>query len=226
VVAHVPLPAGTGMWRDGRYPTLSIDGGLFLAHLRLATASLSPKAHALLEHLRRQPAGSKAVVFSQLKEALLHVGGVLTANGMGNATIAPGSSAEDRQQAVHEFATDPECRVLLLHAGVAAAGLTLTMAHHAYLLEPFLTLGDELQAMNRCHRIGQEHEVRTVTFYVRGTVEERLLAYRLRSEGPQDAAVAGAAALSSLDNAAAGGESQRLDKLAFLFGLSDAADFT
>eukprot|EP00965_Chrysotila_dentata_P035176 1170201-Pleurochrysis_carterae.AAC.1 len=40
----------------------------------------------------------------------------------------------------------------------------------------------ELQAMNRCHRIGQQHAVQCVTYYCERTVEERLLALR-RLEG-------------------------------------------
>jgi SNF2 family DNA or RNA helicase len=64
----------------------------------------------------------------------------------------------------------------LLHAGTAAAGLTLTQADLVILLEPFLSPGDEAQAANRVHRIGQTRPVRCVTYYVSDTVEERLLA--------------------------------------------------
>ncbi|EEH58358.1 uncharacterized protein MICPUCDRAFT_9486, partial [Micromonas pusilla CCMP1545] len=75
---------------------------------------------------------------------------------------------------------DPDVKVLLLHAGTAAAGLTLTQADLVILLEPFLSPGDEAQAANRVHRIGQTRPVRCVTYYVSDTVEERLLAYRAR----------------------------------------------
>jgi hypothetical protein len=52
------------------------------------------------------------------------------------------------------------------HAGTAAAGLTLTQADLVVLLEPFLSPGDEAQAANRVHRIGQTRPVRCVTYYV------------------------------------------------------------
>ena len=34
--------------------------------------------------------------------------------------------------------------------------------------------------MNRCHRIGQERSVTTTSSFLRGTAEERLIAYRPR----------------------------------------------
>ena len=113
----------------------------------------------------------------------------------GNASRGPASAAPSRTneanggpvrpedaaaRAVARFREDPECRVLLLHAGSAAAGLTLTHADLVVLLEPFLSPGDEAQAANRVHRIGQTRAVRCVTYFVRGTVEERLLAFRTR----------------------------------------------
>jgi len=72
----------------------------------------------------------------------------------------------------------------LLHAGAAAAGLTLVAAHHVFLLDVFATPGQELQALNRCHRIGQPHAVTCRTYYCERTVEERMLALReLEGEG-------------------------------------------
>ena len=47
------------------------------------------------------------------------------------------------------WASKPACSVLLLHAGAAAAGLTLIAAQHVFLLEPFIDRGMELQAVRR-----------------------------------------------------------------------------
>jgi hypothetical protein len=38
--------------------------------------------------------------------------------------------------------------------------------------------GEEAQALNRCHRIGQTHEVEVKVFYMQASVEERMLAFR------------------------------------------------
>ena len=205
--ARLPLPPGEdpGDHRDGRYPALSMDGGRFLAHVHRACMRRSPKIAALVADLReafaKPGASGKAVVFSQLRDALACAAEALTWEGFGNALVdgnasrGPASAAPSRTneanggpvrpedaaaRAVARFREDPECRVLLLHAGSAAAGLTLTHADLVVLLEPFLSPGDEAQAANRVHRIGQTRAVRCVTYFVRGTVEERLLAFRTR----------------------------------------------
>lgn len=51
-------------------------------------------------------------------------------------------------------------------------------ANVLYMVDPCFSLADEAQALNRAHRIGQTRKVRCVIFFVRGTVEERMLALR------------------------------------------------
>ena len=213
----------------------------------------------LREAFKRPGASGKAVVFSQLRDALVCAAEALTWEGLGPALVdgaasrgapnAAGSREAVRPEdaaarAVARFREDPECRVLLLHAGSAAAGLTLTHADLVILLEPFLSPGDEAQAANRVHRIGQTRAVRCVTYFVRGTVEERLLAFRTRqaafggggdgagdgmdaADGAEDAAETSAAALGVIRDAgdafAANMSRAQFDRMRFIFGLSDRA---
>jgi len=119
--------------------------------------------------------GDKAVVFSQHKHAVTHISRILVARGVRHARIvrgdpqslqvifmlkcplkdmhAPhahsGASRCLQESAVRDFNTVEDIRVFLLHAGQAAAGLTLTAAAHVFLMEPMLKEGEELQAMNR-----------------------------------------------------------------------------
>lgn len=65
----------------------------------------------------------------------------------------------ERRQAIQKFNSSTDIKVFVLHAGQAGAGLTLTIARTLILLEPFASPGDEAQAMNRCHRIGQTRSV-------------------------------------------------------------------
>ena len=97
---------------------------------------------------------------------------------MPHVTIVKGDQHAALENAVETWSTKPSCRVFLLHAGAAAAGLTLIAAQHVFLMEPFATPGQELQALNRCHRIGQTRPVTCTTYYCERTVEERLLAFR------------------------------------------------
>jgi len=57
-----------------------------------------------------------------------------------------------------------------------AAGLTLTVAQTAALLDPAVHASLEQQAVGRLHRIGQRRAVSVVRMQAAGTVEERLRA--------------------------------------------------
>ena len=45
-------------------------------------------------------------------------------------------------------------------------------------MEPFMKAGEQAQAMNRCHRIGQTREVSCTLYYAPDTVEERMEAWK------------------------------------------------
>ena len=232
--ARLPLPPGEnpGDYRDGRYPALSMDGGRFLAHLHRAAMRRSPKMAALVEDLKHAldapGATGKAVVFSQLRDALAHAEEVLTWEGIGCESVGvrgggssgAGSGAAGSnpgEGAIARFRDDPDVKVLLLHAGSAAAGLTLTQADLVVLLEPFLSPGDEAQAANRVHRIGQTRPVRCVTYFVEGTVEERLLAFRTRqSEFGGGSGGGGAGEDGGEDGDDPEGDGERADRLSVM----------
>ena len=116
-------------------------------------------------------------MFSQIKDAILHASHVLDREGIRHARVVKGDPPHAQHEAVRTFneAAASDCGVFLLHAGQAAAGLTLTVARRVVLLEPFLKAGEEQQALNRCHRIGQTRPVLCTTLYCGGTVEERML---------------------------------------------------
>jgi E3 ubiquitin-protein ligase SHPRH len=115
-------------------------------------------------------------------------------------------------------------QVFLLTTGSGAVGLTLTAANVLYMLEPSHSLSDEAQALNRAHRIGQTRPVRCVIFFVRKTVEERMLAARKRAHAfldPFDSPEA----LSVTANSGSQSEKNStfsIHQLMVLFGLSDS----
>lgn len=89
---------------------------------------------------------------------------------------------------VLEFKTSPTKRLLLLQLDNGAQGLDLICANHVYLLEPICNPSLEAQAVNRCHRIGQERQVYVHKLVVEGTVEERILQTQERTSGGHRAA--------------------------------------
>ena len=120
--------------------------------------------------------GAKSLVFSTWGRLLKLVGHALAANGVVHVSMA-GSDPEARRAALHRFATDPDCRVMLLLMSKTsgAAGLTLTHANHAFLMEPVLSPGLEAQAAARISRLGQRKPMRVVRFIAEDTVEQRVL---------------------------------------------------
>jgi len=120
----------------------------------------------------------KVVVFSQFTKSIFFLMGALGRLGIMAVKISRGDVVKELSSAVAAFNTVPECKVLVLHAGAAAAGLTLTVASHVILLEPFLKAGEEAQALNRVHRIGQNRNVTARCYFMRDSVEERILAWR------------------------------------------------
>ena len=188
----VPTSANTPAGRIATIPALPRS---LLAHLVAATgmrvqapasaASFRPSSKVTtllrqLEEIVAQDINYKVVVFTSVKRAIPHLAFVLKEADIEFSRIVRGDSSEEQERALGKF-TDEGARVLILHAGAAAAGLTLTMAQHVILMEPFFKRGEELQALNRCHRIGQERPVTCTTYYIKGSFEERLLASRSAS---------------------------------------------
>ena len=178
------LPAEIpGAGRDPRYPSLTAS--LLSAFAALTGGGshgvLPSKLDALADILEDNfGRGRKVIVFSQHKAAIDALDGALGPRFAGThfSKLTVGMNQASRLQALGQFANDPECRCFLLHASVAASGLTLTMASTVVLFEPFASESDEKQAISRCHRMGQTAEVEVVRLYSHGTVEERLLAIR------------------------------------------------
>ncbi|KOO29940.1 snf2 super family [Chrysochromulina tobinii] len=164
----------------------------------------------------------KAVVFSQHRAAIKHADLVLAHAGVPHVTISKGDAQASLESAVATWQQRPTCRIFLLHAGAAAAGLTLVAARHVFLLEPFDKPGQELQALNRCHRIGQTRPVRCTIYYAQRTVEERLIAFRTHEQRRQPevhAELAQGGEAEAITTLAEGAALPSRQKLRFLFGM-------
>ena len=140
--------------------------------------------------------GEKIVVFSAWTRLLNLAGAACGAHNVAFASLI-GSPAK-KQAALADFAGDG-CTVLLVPlfggasgaGGGGAAGLTLTHASTAIILEPALQPGVEQQAAGRISRIGQTKPARVVRLIVEDTVEPKILSWqehrlndsRLRTSG-------------------------------------------
>ena len=115
-------------------------------------------------------------------------------------------------------------RVLLVSVGAGSVGLSLTAANHVILFDPWWQSAIEMQARDRCHRIGQTKPVKVYRLCSVGTVEERVM---MKSEEKlQLAKFAFGGIKSGKDNVSlfdsSASTEARLRDLGSLFGMSNA----
>ncbi|KAM3447755.1 hypothetical protein MY3296_008447 [Beauveria thailandica] len=84
-------------------------------------------------------------------------------------------SQQSRREQIHEFNTDPDHRIFLLSTRAGGQGINLASADTVILFDSDFNPQQDLQAQDRCHRIGQQRPVIVYRLATRGTVEEQLL---------------------------------------------------
>ena len=122
----------------------------------------SSKLAALVSLLEGEVAegdpAAKAVVFTKFGDALGVVGPLLEGRGIGCVTLKQERWWRKEwhgRHAVEVFSEEEACRVMLLEANTAAAGLTLTCARHVVFVDVLNSELLEAQAKARVSRIGQ-----------------------------------------------------------------------
>lgn len=134
------------------------------------------KAAALVSYLQSIGPHEKCVVFSTWNAMLDVAATALDAHGITHLSFAKAGSKSGRK-AVGDWQSDPTVQVLFipLRSNSGAAGLTLTQACHALLMEPSLDHGLEAQARARVHRLGQMRPVEVVTLVAQDTIENNMV---------------------------------------------------
>lgn len=155
----------------------------------------SKYARVLAECQAAQVEGRKLLVMSGWTTALLPLGELCQAEGI-NAVQLDGSMSLKVRNAIVEQFQDPAAEtnipVLLCSIKACGVGLTLTRANRILFLEPqYNPFGEELQAMQRIHRIGQEGRTSAI-FYTatRGGGKKTIDHYvRALQDGKMDSAL-------------------------------------
>jgi hypothetical protein len=143
----IELKPGLDISRDRQCPAISGD---LLGHIRNATkmkpnstpkcrsenpeATLSSKFRALLRDL---PKDDLSVVFTSSKAVLQHLLVVLEIFDYGCRALFTGQKEAESKAALDDWHNDDNVTVLVVQAGAAACGLTLTAARKLFLMEPF-----------------------------------------------------------------------------------------
>ncbi|KAI2625219.1 SNF2 family N-terminal domain-containing protein [Xylaria nigripes] len=120
--------------------------------------------------------GHKVLIFSQFKTQLdiLH-DYCFELRGWNVCRIDGSVSQDERRQQIQNFNESSEYKVFLLSTRAGGQGINLASADTVILFDSDWNPQQDLQAQDRCHRIGQTRPVIIYRLATKGTVEEELL---------------------------------------------------
>jgi ATP-dependent DNA helicase len=120
--------------------------------------------------------GHKVLIFSQFKTQLdILEDYARELRGWNICRIDGGVPQDDRRQQIKDFNEDPGHRIFLLSTRAGGQGINLASADTVILFDSDWNPQQDLQAIDRAHRIGQKRPVVVFRFATKGTVEEELL---------------------------------------------------
>ena len=99
------------------------------------------------------------------------------------------TAAENRENEVNQFQTNPEIQLFFISLKAGGIGLNLTEASYVLLLDPWWNPFAENQAIARAHRIGQKNHVNVVRFIAKDTIEEKILSLQQKKKEISDAII-------------------------------------
>lgn len=120
--------------------------------------------------------GHKVLIFSQFTTQLDILEDYSRELRGWNVCRIDGSVSQDsRRQQIHDFNNDPKHRLFLLSTRAGGQGINLASADTVILFDSDFNPQQDLQAQDRCHRIGQTRPVIVYRLATKDTVEESLL---------------------------------------------------
>jgi len=143
----------------------------------------------LLAKLKRD--GHKVLIFSQFTIVLDLIQDFLAGAGYETERLDGNTSAENRQAGIDRFNTPGRGFAYLLSTRAGGMGITLTSADTAIIFDSDWNPQNDLQAMARCHRIGQTKEVKVYRFVTKDTYEQSLFETASRKYGLDEAILGG-----------------------------------
>ncbi|NXJ63333.1 HLTF factor, partial [Rostratula benghalensis] len=142
----------------------------------ISSSKVDALMHALME-LRRNNPTVKCLVVSQFTSFLSLIENPLKESGFAYTRLDGSMAQKKRVEAIQCFqssqAGSPTVMLLSLKAG--GVGLNLTAASRVFLMDPAWNPAAEDQCFDRCHRLGQKHDVVITKFIVKDSVEENML---------------------------------------------------
>ncbi|CAI5497252.1 unnamed protein product [Closterium sp. Naga37s-1] len=119
--------------------------------------------------------GHKVLIFSQMTRLLDILDYYLEERGHHPFRLDGSVKLDDRRQQIEEFNTSPEAFIFLLSTRAGGLGINLTAADTVIIYDSDWNPHQDMQAMDRCHRIGQTRPVHVYRLATAHSVECRVL---------------------------------------------------
>jgi SNF2 family DNA or RNA helicase len=126
----------------------------------------------LLEVFKEE--GSKVVLFSQSTQLLDFITDFVISRGYEYCRMDGSTPVKQRPALVHSFNKDKNKFLFLVSKGTGGVGLNLTGANVVIIYDPCWNPQMDMQAQDRCYRLGQSQNVKVYRFICQGTVEENI----------------------------------------------------
>lgn len=117
----------------------------------------------------------KVLIFSQFTTQLDILTDYCEYRGFNACRIDGAVGQKDRASQIELFNRDPDFKIFLLSTRAGGQGINLASADTVILFDSDWNPQQDLQAQDRCHRIGQTRPVIVYRFATKDTVEESLL---------------------------------------------------
>jgi ATP-dependent DNA helicase len=117
----------------------------------------------------------KVLIFSQFTTQLDILEDYCELRGWKVCRIDGSVAQESRRTQIADFNSDPEYKIFLLSTRAGGQGINLASADTVILFDSDFNPQQDLQAQDRCHRIGQTRPVVVFRLATKDTVEEALL---------------------------------------------------
>lgn len=122
----------------------------------------------------------KVLVFSQFTSMLDILYDYCCYRKFGFARLDGRMDIDERKEEMEKFANDPHTQVFLISTRAGGLGLNLTAADTVIIFDSDYNPQGDLQAQDRCHRIGQTKPVLVYRLICRGSIEEKVIKFAMR----------------------------------------------
>jgi SNF2 family DNA or RNA helicase len=82
---------------------------------------------------------------------------------------------EARTKAIEALNDDPSIRFIICSLKAAGCGINFTRANVVFMMDPWWNDATEMQAVDRCHRVGQTRPVRVYRMVMKDSIEEQMV---------------------------------------------------